>query len=69
MKAKAWAVVDGGEIVVSSVSPKRLTAIMNWLATERACMIWQKDSDEKIEATWQSMKLNVECLEVEVSTL
>jgi hypothetical protein len=67
MKAKGWAVYDGGKIIVTSVSPDRKTAIINWLVTERMMMVFNDDTDEKIEASWQSMRLNAECRKVEIS--
>ncbi len=64
--ATGWAICDGGNIIVSTVSPTRLTAIINWLVTERCMMVFNSDPVEKIEASWQSMKLNAECIEVKI---
>jgi hypothetical protein len=68
MKAKAWAICDGGQIIVKTVSDSRFTAIINWLVTERCMMVYNNDPVDKIEAAWQSMKLTAECREVEITS-
>ena len=61
-----WAIFDNGQILVTTVSPTRRGAIINWLVTERAMMVFNEDTDEKIEEAWQSMKLKAECCEVSI---
>lgn len=60
-RAEGWAVISpDGQLDVYTVSPTRRAAIINWLVRERRIMIYQHDSDEKIEALWKTLSPTVD---------
>lgn len=61
-RAEGWAVINPatGSLDVATVSPTRRSAIINWLVRERRIMIYQHDSDEKIEALWRTLSPTVD---------
>jgi len=67
MKAKGWAVCDNGGILITTVSPERRAAIVNWLVMERKLMILSTDSDNYVEEAWHELKGDAYCCEVEIS--
>ncbi len=64
---RGWAVFDDGKMLVATVSQTRRAAIINWLVTERAMIIFNENTDEEIEAAWLSMKITAECCEVNIA--
>lgn len=52
MQAEGWAVIDCTRIDVSTVSPTRRAAIVNWLVTRAGRFISTSTTDEQIEAYW-----------------
>lgn len=62
--ARGWAVVDGGEIVVESVSPTRSGAIINWLFTARQILVTRTHTDEEIQDNWLAFRGNAEVVPV-----
>lgn len=62
--ARGWAVVDGGEIVVESVSPTRRAAIVNWLFTARRVLITVIHTAEEIEQEWAAFRGGAEVVQV-----
>lgn len=64
MTAKGFAIKEHGEILVATLSATRKAAIINFLVTQRMCMIFEHNTDGEIEAMWQSMKIKAECVEV-----
>jgi hypothetical protein len=51
MTAHGWAVVQDGEIMLSTVYGSRRGAMVNWLITN-GWMILKHTSDDEIEAAW-----------------
>lgn len=51
-----WAVVDGGEIKVRTVTDTRRAAVLNWLCTEKRLVALMTATDELIEQTWQRQR-------------
>ena len=49
---EAYAVIDNGEIKVLTISDTRRAALVNWLVTERRCMIMNSTTDDQIEQMW-----------------
>lgn len=54
--ATGWAVLNNlGEIVVSTVSPNRITAIVNWLMAERQVRVFPDTKESIIEECWAKL--------------
>lgn len=55
--AGGWAAVhEDGDIVVSTVSPTRRGAIVNWLVTVPKVMVTNRHSDDDIDSLFQLEK-------------
>jgi len=52
MHADGWAVIVNNEILVSTVSPTRRGAIVNWLWTYMHWRLTNQDTDAQIEEIW-----------------
>ncbi len=66
MKAYGYAIIEGGEIDVRTVSPTRRAAIVNWLVIHRSKMIYAAATDEEIEKLWELYGGAVTLREVEI---
>jgi hypothetical protein len=53
MKTDGWAAMQDDKILVATVSATRTGAMVNWLATESALLVWDRLSDAEIELIWQ----------------
>jgi len=51
-----WAVVEGGQIKLRTVSDTRRAAIVNFLVTDRDRMFFVHTTDEEIEREWWRLK-------------
>jgi hypothetical protein len=69
-RARGWAVRQGPELVVQTVTESRRGAIINWLCTRGGMRIPSNTvTDEQVEAVWLSAiaQTDIEVLEVDVS--
>lgn len=71
VKTSGWAVVQGGEILVKTVSDTRRAAIVNWLVTEAEIMVLNSWTDDRIEAIWHDVIVKLQttilCTTVEIT--
>ncbi len=61
-----FAVFEGGEIDITTVSLTRVGAIVNWLVSKGFIPL-QANADETFEAFWQTYKGTADIIKVEVS--
>lgn len=59
---------NGGQIYVKTVSDTRRAAIINWLVTEKECLITVFHTDEDIESLWKNYGSYVDCRQVSISS-
>lgn len=52
-ECRAWAVVDGNEIIINTVHDSRRGAIVNWLVVRKNLMATIFTTDDEIEARWE----------------
>lgn len=67
MEADGWAIIEDIGIDVSSVSPTRRSAIVNWLITRKGIMVYHTTTDEKIEALWSADHGNARAIPIKIS--
>jgi len=62
-----WAIVSKGKVLVNTVSPTRVGAIVNWLVVDCNILVTNSASDNRIEAYWKLNKGKAECVEVHIA--
>lgn len=67
MMTIGWAVIDGHEIDVRTVSPTRRAAIVNWLVLSGKMML-AHFSDESIEMIWRDNRGSAQVSEVTIQS-
>lgn len=67
--ASGYAVVQGGEILVKTVSPTRLAAIINHLVVSGVYNVRRVDPEELILSFWNKYKGDAECFKVSIITV
>jgi hypothetical protein len=70
VEAIGFAVVSFGKIDVTTVSPTRRGALVNWLVTSARVPIFQWTSDDEIETSWRQIcGRDHQCAEVAIAAL
>lgn len=54
MKARGWAIIEGGKIDLRTVGPTRRAATVNFLVAARAVPVYNHFRDEMIEELWNA---------------
>ncbi|MEQ1523382.1 MAG: hypothetical protein ABL936_19125 [Aestuariivirga sp.] len=62
-----WAVFSGDTPIITTVSPTRTAAIINFLVTEWRIMVLQSATSDQIEQAWQDHKRDFDVHEVTVA--
>lgn len=61
-----WAIKENGGLSVRSVSPHRRGAIVNFLISNRECVICKWHTDWEIEQFWIHLKGGAEAVKVRI---
>ncbi|BCH33258.1 hypothetical protein MesoLjLc_51880 [Mesorhizobium sp. L-8-10] len=64
---KGWAIEERGEILVTTVSPHRIAAIVNWLVVSQGMIVMQGTPDAAIESCFADRAGPAEAEAVEVT--
>jgi hypothetical protein len=69
-EGSGWAVVQDGKLQVSTVSPHRRAALVNWLVCN-GVMVYQNWTDLRIEETWAKFEklLDIRVVSVQVTEI
>lgn len=66
MSVKGYAIVTENEVLVPTVSPTRVGAIVNWLVVVAGFTVSNDVSDEEVEEAWSRCKGISECAQVRI---
>jgi hypothetical protein len=65
--ARGWAIDERGEIIVKTVSPSRIGAMVNWLVASVGIAVSRGAADDLVEATFDSYALQAGARLIEVT--